>query len=117
MRMCDADNLGLQLTESIWCLLCKNPMHNEHGCDGACDVDKTLANKINDEIVNIIKANTVDAIEVVRCKDCIYSRPDDGKLIEGARYCSITLSGTLNEFMAVWDVDYCSNGKRCRKST
>lgn len=43
MRMCDADNLGLQLTESIWCILCKNPMHNEHGCDGACDVDKTLA--------------------------------------------------------------------------
>ena len=70
MRMCDADNLGLQLTESIWCLLCKNPMHNDHGCDGACDVDKTLANKINDEIVNVIKANIVDAVPVVRCKDC-----------------------------------------------
>lgn len=53
-----------------------------------------------------------DAVEVVRCKDCVFSRPNDGKLVEGARYCSITFSGTLNELTSVWDVDYCSNGKR-----
>lgn len=54
----------------------------------------------------------IDAVPVVRCKDCIYSKQNDGRLVEGARYCTITFSGTLNELTSVWDVDYCSNGER-----
>lgn len=61
-------------------------------------------------IVNTIPL--IDAVPVVRCKDCKYSLPNDGKLNDGARYCSRIYGGEKKEHPAVWDVDFCSGGKR-----
>ena len=46
-------------------------------------------------------APTVDAVEVVRCKDCKYLIADDGD------YCC-----DLHEFICKQDNDYCSWGER-----
>ena len=54
---------------------------------------------------------TIDAVPVVRCKDCKYSMPNDGVLVVGAMYCTQTLDAG-DKFTPVWDVDYCSNGER-----
>ena len=55
----------------------------------------------------IEKAPTVDAVPVVRCKDCEYSCKDaNGRTCEGYWY-------ELSEFaVAVQDDDFCSHGKR-----
>lgn len=55
---------------------------------------------------------TIDAVQVVRCKDCKHSAENDGKLVYGARYCKLAFNGTLNEFDTVWDTDFCSDGER-----
>lgn len=60
----------------------------------------------------VVDAPAVDAVPVVRCKDCKYSIPNDGKLNYGARYCSRIYGGAKKEHPAVWDCDYCSGGER-----
>lgn len=52
-----------------------------------------------------------DVAPVVRCKDCVHSLPNDGKLAETARYCTLSDCSTLGELAAVWDGDFCCNGK------
>lgn len=54
-------------------------------------------------------APTIDAVPVVRCKDCVFSKPNDGKLVEGARYCSLKYDVAGLSYFDVWDNDYCSN--------
>lgn len=50
----------------------------------------------------------VDAVEVVRCKDCKY------KVIaeNGSQYCSHYKKGVLSAPIPVYDNDFCSRGKR-----
>lgn len=60
----------------------------------------------------IMAAPAVDAVLVVRCKDCVFSKPNDGKLVEGARYCSLKYDVAGLSYFDVWDNDYCSCGKR-----
>lgn len=64
------------------------------------------------DVGDIEEFPTVDAVPVVRCKDCKYSLPNDGKLNDGARYCSRIYGGAKKEHPAVWDMDYCSGGER-----
>lgn len=61
------------------------------------------------EIIGNIKA--VDAVPVIRCKDCKYSRelnhedPKERQFIEGCVWC-------MNWEYGVFPDDYCSNAKR-----
>ena len=55
-------------------------------------------------IINAIDSvPTVDAVEVVRCKDCIYATEEDGDL-----YCD----GPIGIFGTVGFNDFCSCGER-----
>ena len=49
----------------------------------------------------VADAPTIDAVEVVRCKDCIHYESDGGALM----VCRI-------DNMVVDDIDYCSYGER-----
>lgn len=64
------------------------------------EVDMADDWKTAHEIANVVKyAPTIDAVEVVRCRDCKHYDPSDG-------YC---------EFIGNYDFDenfYCGNGKR-----
>lgn len=53
---------------------------------------------------------TSNVAPVVRCKDCVHSLPNDGKLVETARYCALFLED-YNRYASVWDSDFCSNGE------
>lgn len=53
---------------------------------------------------------TEDVVHVVRCKDCVHSLPNDGKLVETARYCTLFLED-YNRYASVWDSDFCSSGE------
>ena len=48
----DADGLD----EEIRCEMCKNPMHTDRGCDGNCEYDEKLYEKIMQILNERIKA-------------------------------------------------------------
>lgn len=41
------------LYETVRCAICKNPNQTERGCDGACQVDKELHEKIVEAVIGI----------------------------------------------------------------
>lgn len=86
MRLIDADALEQELFDADWIL----------------DNDEHMVEDI------LRKQPTIDAVEVVRCRDCYYWKPDGvfGKATIGRPfaygYCS--LGGYMSEF------GFCSNG-------
>ena len=54
-------------------------------------------------IIDIEHAPTIDAIEVVRCKDCKYADPDEGNV--HWMVCKINKAPTFDDF-------FCGDGKR-----
>ena len=61
-------------------------------------------------IMTVNKAPTIDAVPVVRCKDCKYSND----LYSGSRLCCLWTE--YGEYGAVVsENDYCSNGRRDKK--
>lgn len=79
-------------------------------CDGPC-TDECYSCIME----RVVYAPAVDAVEVVRCKDCVFSKPNDGKLIEGARYCSLKFDRASLSFFDVWDNDFCSDAVERKK--
>ncbi|WP_406044081.1 hypothetical protein [Succinimonas sp.] len=73
--------------------------------DGLNNPDKlkALGHDAIEILAEIEFADTVDAVEVVRCKDCIYATEDDGLL-----YCD----GPIGIFGTVGFNDFCSCGER-----
>lgn len=62
----------------------------------------------NDALKSVVQfAPTVDAIEVVRCKDCQYSRPKKSGI---KLHCAWWYRG-------VYEDDFCSSGKRRKDGT
>ena len=59
---------------------------------------------IDGMIKGLENAPTVDAVEVVRCKDCIYGQCEPIK--NGTRVCEYDF------FIVVNDYDFCSRGER-----
>lgn len=51
--------------------------------------------------------NTVDAVEVVRCKDCIHSGQCTKEIIMRLR-----VNGTANLYCPMGDKGFCSHGER-----
>ena len=74
----------------------------------------------NDDIAEAFKnAPTVDAVEVVRCKDCRLSRPvhrEDGSVSEGILHCFTGRGYQQNVFGREYSVispnSFCGAGKR-----
>lgn len=66
-------------------------------------------------IEKVVDAPVVDAVPVVRCKDCIFSKPNDGKLVEGAMYCSLKIDRADLSFFNVWNYDFCSDAVERKK--
>ena len=69
-----------------------------------------------DDIYNIIEnAKAVDAVEVVRCKKCIYFEPYTRYLTEKSYnrgYCIYWEREALAADTTIFDHDFCSRGKR-----
>lgn len=97
-RLIDAD--------ALYETLCKHPrqglriMHSPDGPDFSFWGDSG-----NDFATMIAEAPSVDAVEVVRCKDC--ARRKKG-------YCSIRKDG-WGAALLVGDTDFCSDGERREK--
>ena len=68
--------------------------------------DKARVDEITHCIAEIVNAPTVDAVEVVRCKDCAYATCNPVKLTYGCRHPS-GLRGFVNEGFY-----FCSYGER-----
>ena len=84
-RYIDADALGLELSESMRCVFCINPMHNEYGCDGACTIpNKGLLQAVCKEISDSI--NSAPAIEIRHGKwECYFT---DDEISQKVYLCS-----------------------------
>lgn len=98
MRLIDAD----KFTEK-----CKEIIHEEN--DNSVKITWAIA--YDNFIDEINEQPTVDAVPVVRCKDCIYCSKKDCWTESG----KATLSSCWNEkgmFTYVLDNDYCSHGYR-----
>lgn len=52
------------LEEGIRCAMCTNPMANNRGCDGGCDINESMYKRVLD----VIKKNI---LEQEPCEDCI----------------------------------------------
>lgn len=65
-------------------------------------------------IIDIEHAPTIDAVEVVRCKDCIHQQKvfhEDKRIKEGGYYiCGCELADGYS--VVCLDGDFCSRGKR-----
>ena len=85
-------------------------------CDG-CNYMETHLCSLEDPVCGavqcIVEAPTIDAVEVVRCKDCKYYRP--GKHFTDINFCQrlpyYAQKGGLNTA----DDDFCSYGERKEK--
>lgn len=94
MRLIDADALKT---------ICEKLSENLRGKgEGSIfDFCKIAADGVDGAIIRIDRAPTIDAVEVVRCKDCIHYESDGGAMM----ICNIT-------DMVEDDDDYCSYGER-----
>ena len=94
-RLCDKDELIAAFNTSEY----GNPERAE---------EWTFPNKLAVQIVEDMPE--VDAVEVVRCKDCKYASEFDGceDHVEQVRYC--TLHKDCDMLPKVWPYDFCSYG-------
>lgn len=84
----------------------------EKGISGVTGDESTIKDYIDE-------APTIDAVEVVRCKDCRLSRPvhrEDGSVFEGTLHCSTGRGYQQNVFGREYSVispdSFCAAGKR-----
>ncbi len=92
MRLIDADALRKEIQKHVFPITNNNLM-------GAADTYYRILYRLDD-------ASTIDAVPVVRCKDCLYSTDSWAKVNEkGFLICPA--SG-----MEITDNDYCSYGER-----
>lgn len=96
MRLIDADALGIGMC---------NP-------DVFPGENRFYAKGWNQAIEILQKAPTVDAVEVVRCKDCIYAQDSDDDDVQYniGRICTCAVN---EDYVSMrWADDFCSYGER-----
>lgn len=81
---------------------------------GKDDWDKGIIQGIKESIMHLNVAPAADVVEVVRCKNCKYSRPkDDIEKMEYYESVIICESFEMNDCAtAVYPDDFCSYGER-----
>ena len=90
------------IDEQIKCEMCINPMHTDRGCDGCCEYDKKLYEKIMQILDERIKPSSSAQSEIIRCKDCIHNSLNQKC---GNVYCNLGIGLYQLD-------DYCSYGER-----
>ena len=83
------------------------------GCGGfryLTPKDKARVDEIDNCIAEIVNATTVDAVEVVRCKDCKYAYINSFSAASGMAVCK-QWSNEAKTVIAQQD-DFCSYGER-----
>lgn len=109
MRLIDADKMAVEESEAYISALCQIKD----------DLTRSVNAVVHTKIQRLIADTpTVDAVEVVRCKDCRHS--DDECHKDGLRYCMRGIkaddyngTGCIYPIeLVVRDVDYCSYGER-----
>lgn len=93
------------------CDYCNHCEHRKMRCANFCDEE----GRVEEAIINLIEdATPVDAVDVVRCKDCIFYKVGDMALEK--RYCYWArelYKGVYDIPMLAMDSnDYCSHGAR-----
>ena len=98
MRLTDKDELIATIKKTN-CKQCKSKGKDYYGIQcRTCPIEN--------EIEDIDEAPTVDAVPVVRCKDCEYWRDDD-------KWCSVTARyNLLGEEIDLEENEFCSYGVR-----
>lgn len=97
------------LLESMGNVVFKNvPVEHQPYVQAACDAFKAVAKNVS----------TVDAVEVVRCKDCTRALPlpEDRKpyFADGVMACALGRGDPNKGQSVVWPDDFCSDGVRRR---
>ena len=91
-------------------------MHNAE-CSGECDCCKYITKDLECGILHNVPA--VDAVEVVRCKDCAHARalPEDRKpyFADDIMVCALGRGDPNKGQSVVWPDDFCSDGVRMDK--
>lgn len=59
-----------ELDEEIRCEMCRNPMRTNKGCDGNCQYDEKLYERIMQILGERIKPLPSAQPEIIRCKNC-----------------------------------------------
>lgn len=83
-------------------------------CKNCKEMDKCSICELTYYRKGYIKSPTADVVEVVRCKDCVSSRPlnrndrFEARYSDGCIYCMRTDEGVAKD-------DYCSRGERREK--
>ena len=102
-RYIDADKLEERLREKIQSFI------KERGVsiNAMFDYERGRVNEIENCILMISDASIIDVVEIVRCKDCVFSKvyQNDSSGVMG-RFCE-----AFTQVRMVIDDDYCSYGK------
>lgn len=61
-------------------------------------------------ISSLPESTCVDMVEVVHCKDCVYSRPRTAAEKEVLRENVVICTAISNEYSPKWEDDFCSYG-------
>lgn len=91
------------IEEEIRCIICKNQIKTDKGCDGNCKYDESLFGKITTMLDRRIELLLFNQPEIVRCGDgCkFWNRHADGQV----GTCDVLRQCTCDSF-------YCGNAKR-----
>ena len=103
MRLIDADALSVEVNKSKY--------HNPHP---QITLRRNHTNEHDHFIKMIYDSPTVDAVEVVRCKDCLFARKnDDYRLFYNCKKPLYDPQwGERPHIKLVQDCDFCSHGVR-----
>lgn len=78
-------------------------------------IEKMETVDVVDVVENIILSPTIDAVPVIRCKDCKWWSPNRKTCIEWADYCFRESKNCILTHFACRESDYCSWARTGRK--
>lgn len=79
------------------------------------DIQISLIGAVADMVCMISECPVVDAVEVVRCKDCEYSRPlttSEKKVYVDECVVCLNAGASCTGYNVVWGDNFCSYGER-----
>ena len=101
------------LDEEIRCEMCKNPMHTSKGCDGNCEYDERLYERIMQILGKRIKPLPSAHPEIIRCKDCKHKPTGTDR--DSYKFPDDCCPCKCEDYWYSWNPDddwFCANGER-----
>lgn len=96
--------------EALVNLLKHIPLKDLSDGQGLCRV--IMEDDFKAAISSLPESTCVDMVEVVRCKDCVYSRPRIAAEKEVLRENVVICTAISGEYITKWEDDFCSEGVR-----